>query len=67
MNELRFRYWFLSAPITLGVVGVMIEWAIYTHQDTSSFYVLTGLIGFFVLGICTYGGEKLYQKYKDRS
>ncbi len=66
MNSTRFRYWFLSAPITLAVVGVMIEWAIYTNHGTTPFYVFVGIIGFFVLVGCAFGGEKLYQKYKDK-
>lgn len=66
MNFKRFQYWFLSAPITLGVVAVMIEWAMYTHHDTSSFYVIVGLVGIFVLIGSVFGGEKLYQKYKEK-
>ena len=65
MNSTRFRYWFLSVPITLAVVTVMIELALYTNHGTLSFYVFVGLSGVFVLVGCAFGGEKLYQKYKD--
>ena len=64
MNATRFRYWFLSVPITITVVGVMIEWTIYTHHDTSLFYGIAGLIGLFVLVGSIFVGEKLYQKFK---
>jgi hypothetical protein len=66
MNVTRFRYWFLSVPITIAVVGVMIEWAIYTRHDTSFFYAIAGFIGLFVLIGSIFGGEKLYQIYKER-
>ena len=66
MNSTRFRYWFLSVTITIAVVGVMTEWAIATHHDTSSFYWIVGLIGIFVFVGSIFGGEKLYQKYKDK-
>ncbi len=70
MNSERFRYWFLSVPITTVVVGVMwavvTDWAIATHHDASSFYWIVGLIGVFVLIGGIFGGEKLYQKYKEK-
>lgn len=66
MNSVRFRWWFLSVPITGGVVTVMLEWAFYTHQASSSFYAITVLVGVFVFVASIIGGEKLYQKYKDR-
>lgn len=66
MDFTRLRYWFLSAPVTLIVVSLIIAWAMSTHHDTSSFYEIVGLIGIFVLVGGIFGGEKLYQKYKDK-
>lgn len=66
MNFTRLRCWFFSVPITIGVVGVMIEWALYTNHGTTPFYVFVGIIGFFVFVGSIFGGEKLYQKYKDK-
>jgi hypothetical protein len=65
MNFTRIRYWFLSVPITLTVVGIMIEWAVYTRHDSFLFYEITGLIGLLVLIGSILGGEKLYQIYKE--
>jgi hypothetical protein len=66
MNTTRFRYWFLSVPITTVVVGVMwavvTVWALATHHDASSFYWIVGLIGFFVVVGGIFGGKKLFQK-----
>lgn len=66
MNFTRFRYWFLSAPITLMMVGIIIAWAMAAHQDSSSFYVIVGLIGILVLVAGIFGGEKLYQKFENK-
>ncbi len=66
MNSTRFRCWFLSVPITIVVVGYMVALAMVTGHDTSSIYAIIGLIGFFVLVGGIFGGEKFYQKYKDK-
>jgi len=44
----------------------MIELALYTNHGTLSFYVFVGLVGVFVFVGSIFGGEKLYQKYKDQ-
>jgi hypothetical protein len=44
----------------------MTDVALATHHDASSFDWIVGLVGFFILGGSIFGGEKLYQKYKDR-
>jgi hypothetical protein len=67
MNSTRFQCWLLSVPITTVVVGYMVALAMVTHHDISSIYAIIGLIGFFVLVGGIFGGEKLYQKYKDNS
>jgi len=44
----------------------MVALAMVTGHDTSSIYAIIGLIGFFVLVGGIFGGEKFYQKYKDK-
>jgi hypothetical protein len=62
MNFTRLRCWFLSAPITLVVVVYLLTFG----NNTTSFHVIVGFIGFFVEAMGVFVGEKLYQKYKDK-
>jgi hypothetical protein len=70
MNSTRFRCWIVGVKVTAVLVGllwaVMTDVALATHHDASSFDWIVGLVGFFILGGSIFGGEKLYQKYKDR-
>jgi len=66
MNLTRLRCWFLSAPITIVVVGYILAFGTLSNNNTTSFHVIVGFIGFFIEGAGVFVGEKLYQKYKDK-
>lgn len=63
VNLNRIRYWLLSVPCTLAVVGPMIQLAILTNHGTTPFFVGIGFIGAFVLAGSLFVSEKLYQRY----
>ena len=65
VNPNRVRYWLLSVPCTLAVVGPMIELAILTNHSATPFFVGIGLIGALVLTGSLFVSEKLYQRYDE--
>jgi hypothetical protein len=65
VNAIRVRYWLLSVPCTLAVVGPMIELAILTNHSTVPFYVGIGFIGMLILAGSIFVSEKLYQRYDE--
>lgn len=65
VNVIRVRYWLLSIPCTLAVVGPLLQLAILTNHGTIPFYVSIGLIGTLVLAGSIFVSEKLYQRYDE--
>lgn len=65
VNLNRVRYWLLSVPCTLAVVGPMIQLAILTNHSSPPFFVGIGLIGVLLLAGSLFVSEKLYQRYDE--
>lgn len=65
VNPNRVRYWLLSVPCTLAVIGAMIELAILTNHSAAPFFVGIGFIGVLVLTGSLFVSEKLYQRYDE--
>lgn len=65
VNTIRIRYWLLSVPCTVAVVGSMIALAILTNHSATPFFVGIGLIGTLVLTGSLFVSEKLYQRHDE--